>query len=579
MTTNFNFSTTSVAKAAALVCWLLTSSACAAADLGAAVPNSPEPQAVECLPSASAKTWEVGPGQTYAALGDVDWNHLSPGDVVRVHWRATPYAEKILLSASGTTAKPIRLCGVPGGPLAGDHLLPTITGENATTRPDLAYQNDFPGNYDADGVFTLEHYGLITIGHKKFETKPKNIIIEGLHLTGANQFTSFTAANGKVAQHQGFTACIRVQKADNITIRGNEIENCGHAVFALSRDYEPQTSRNLLIERNYIHGNGALDTANAGSQSQSVHAMYIQTIGMTLQFNYFGPNRAGAKGGVFKDRSVGSVVRYNWFAQGARILDFVEPQSYDTSFLPTAWDAYVATYGSGNMPTRAKVVEAYKQFQKTYVYGNFIRNADKNGKGAYAPVHFGGDEGGDTNPRVRQGKLYFFNNTVYTLADYADSSRLNVFDMGYGSQLTTPSTVIEAFNNVIHLQTRTPGAARPDYYLARHDFENIHFGKNWVTTGWQAHGFDAAEINGIAGTGVLTGLANLTGGTQSPVNAKTLKSAAGNTALRNAGQALPAELAGLSLSHQFKVNHANPLLSMPMPRATALDLGAAAIAP
>jgi hypothetical protein len=254
-------------------------------------------------------------------------------------------------------------------------------------------------------------------------------------------------------------------------------------VFALSRDYEAQTSRNLLLESNYIHGNGALDTADgSGSRSESVHSMYIQTIGMTAQFNYFGPNRAGAIGGVFKDRSVGSVVRYNWFSQGARILDFVEPQDYNTSFIPAEWDAYVAQYGTGNMPSRASVVAAYAQFQKTYVYGNFIRN-DLGKHGAYAPVHFGGDEGGDTNNRVRQGKLYFFNNTLLTLADSTPYARTNIFDMGYGSPLTTPTTQIEAFNNIFHLQPLNATIRPTDFYLDRHDFENINLGKNWISSG------------------------------------------------------------------------------------------------
>ncbi|MBT9098132.1 hypothetical protein KFZ76_10500 [Methylovulum psychrotolerans] len=550
-------------------------------NLSTPVPNSPAPKAVDCSPSATAKTWEVGTNQAYPTLGDVDWNHLKAGDVVRVHWRAAPYAEKILLSASGTAAKPIKLCGVPGGPHDGDKLLPTITGENAVTRADLAYQNDDSGNYDADGVFTLEHYGLITIQHKTFELKPKNIIIEGLHLTGANQFTSFTAANGKLGKHDRFTACIRLQKGDNVTIRGNEIENCGHAVFALSRDNEPQTSRNLLLESNYIHGNGAIAAADGSDTSpESVHSMYIQTIGMTAQFNYFGPNRAGAPGGIFKDRSVGSVVRYNWFSEGARILDFVEPQSYNTSFLLKDYDAFVAQYGTKDMPTRAAVAKAYKQFQKTYVYGNFIRNDVKaGGQGAYAPVHFGGDEGKAHNKRVRQGRLYFFNNTVLTIADYADSSRLNVFDMGYGSLDTTPATKIESFNNIIHLQSRHSDAPRPDYYVTRHDFENINLGKNWLTSDAQLQGSDAAEIAGLAGTGVIDGVANLTGGSFSPVNTDTLISAAGNAALLNAGQALPAELAGLTLEYQFQANHANPLLSKILLRSTPNDLGAAAVAP
>ena len=580
------FNSLSLAIALALTVTSLTANAVYVPDLSAPLPTSPDPKAVDCSPSTTAKTWEVGPGLAYETIGDVDWNHLKAGDVVRIHWRATPYAEKILLSTSGTVANPIKVCGVPGGPTADSNMLPTITGENAKARADLAYRNDVPENYDTDGVLDSEHWGLILVFNKTFEKKPKNIIIEGLHLTGANQFTSFTATNGKTGKHNGFTACIFVQEGDNISIRGNEIENCGHGVFANSHEYESQATRNLLIESNYVHGNGALDLPDlTGVRSQSVHSMYIQSIGMTLQFNYFGPNRNKSQGGIFKDRSVGSVVRYNWFSQGARILDFVEPQSANTLFIPAAWDQYLADVGNTNgLPSRANVVKANKQFQKTYVYGNFIRNDLGNGtigKGAYAPVHFGGDEGGETNNRVRQGKLYLFNNTVLTYASNQAFARTNVFDMGLGSPLTTPGTKIEAFNNIIHLQSRTATAPRPDYYLARHDYENINFGKNWVTSDTQAHGFDAAEVAGLAGTGVINGLANLTGGMAAPINLNSLKSVNVNMALKNAGQALPAEIAGLTLKYQLLVNRTNPLLSKPVLRSStnALDLGAYAIAP
>ena len=43
---------------------------------------------------AAAITYEVGDGLDYSAIGDVPWESLAEGDVVRIHWRATPYAEK-----------------------------------------------------------------------------------------------------------------------------------------------------------------------------------------------------------------------------------------------------------------------------------------------------------------------------------------------------------------------------------------------------------------------------------------------------------------------------------------------------
>ena len=537
---------------------------------------------------AGSTTYNVGAdaGQL-PSIASVDWNNLQPGDMVRIHWRATPYAEKILLSASGTAAKPIRVCGVAGGP--GGNTMPVITGQNATTRADLAFQNpDGLAQLDpADPTSlysVLEVLGLVTIQDKVYEQKPSNIIIEGLHLTGANEYNTSTSADGTVVRYWPFAACIRVQKGDNIVIRGNELSDCGNAIFAVSRDAEPQTSRNLLIEGNYIHGNGAVGNA-------SIHAMYIQTIGATVQYNYFGPHRAGASGGQYKDRSVGSVVRYNYFASAARILDFVEPEDYDTSIDPRAWDGYVAVNGTRDMPTLASVVAAADASLRTYVYGNFLNNTFAEGHGAYTPVHWSNDNY-ITNAYGevvgRHGKLYFFNNTLVTTADYRSddfgATRTAIFDQGVGSSFTKASS-IEAFNNVFHLETRPQGGNIAEFFLARHDFERINLGKNWITGTWQAQGPDRADVGdpigplGLDGSGVITGSANFITGAVSPVDPITLLATpAGRTILKGAGGALPTELNGL-LDHEFQVNHTNPLLSKAVSRdpATTTDLGAAAV--
>jgi hypothetical protein len=44
--------------------------------------------------TAVAATYEVGPGRTFANIGDVPWAGLQPGDTVLIHWRETPYREK-----------------------------------------------------------------------------------------------------------------------------------------------------------------------------------------------------------------------------------------------------------------------------------------------------------------------------------------------------------------------------------------------------------------------------------------------------------------------------------------------------
>ena len=44
---------------------------------------------------AHAAIYEVGPGQPLAAIGDVPWASLAPGDEVRIHWRPTALSREV----------------------------------------------------------------------------------------------------------------------------------------------------------------------------------------------------------------------------------------------------------------------------------------------------------------------------------------------------------------------------------------------------------------------------------------------------------------------------------------------------
>src|SRR5262249_22248274 len=86
--------------------------------------------------SAPGTAHEVGPGRPFPSLGAVPWESLGPGDSVRIHWRATPYREKVLLSNRGTATDPIVVCGVADGPNGEP---PVIDGRGATTRPQTRF--------------------------------------------------------------------------------------------------------------------------------------------------------------------------------------------------------------------------------------------------------------------------------------------------------------------------------------------------------------------------------------------------------------------------------------------------------
>jgi hypothetical protein len=90
------------------------------------------------LEPAPAAEYYVGPGRTCAAIGDVPWESLNPGDTVLIYWRSGPYNEKWVICRRGTESNPITVKGVPGP--SGE--LPVIDGRNATTRAPLNYWNE-----------------------------------------------------------------------------------------------------------------------------------------------------------------------------------------------------------------------------------------------------------------------------------------------------------------------------------------------------------------------------------------------------------------------------------------------------
>jgi len=55
---------------------------------------------------AEAATYEVGPGKTYANIGDVPLESLAAGDTMLIYYRATPYKEKFVIAARGTPTSP-----------------------------------------------------------------------------------------------------------------------------------------------------------------------------------------------------------------------------------------------------------------------------------------------------------------------------------------------------------------------------------------------------------------------------------------------------------------------------------------
>ncbi len=388
---------------------------------------------------ASAGTYEVGPGQPLANVGDVPWESLGAGDTVLIHWRATSYKEKFVLCRQGTQSQPIVVRGVLGP--NGER--PIIAGDGATTRAAL----DFWG----------EERGVIKIGgaNKPADTMPRWIVLENLDVTSGRPPFSFNGRNGTTAYAQN-AAAVYIEKGENVTVRNCVIRDSGNGLFAGSQ------AKDLLVEGNDIRDNG-----NAASIYE--HNNYTAAVGITFQFNRFRPLRAGCSGNNLKDRSVGTVIRYNWIEGGNRNLDLVDAED-DPSLISDP------------------------RYRQTFVYGNVLIKPDG---GNSQIAHYGGDSG--NTDIYRKGTLYFFNNTV--VSTRSGNTTLVA--------LSTNEEHADIRNNILHVTAAGSALAMVDAAGM------VELYSNWTKQGWvDSHGALDGTItdHGGAVTGTSPGFTDEVGG-------------------------------------------------------------------
>jgi hypothetical protein len=367
---------------------------------------------------ARAAVYEVGPGQPLAAIGDVPWASLAPGDEVRIHWRPEPYREKWVIGRAGTAAAPIAVRGIrgPGGER------PIVSGDGATTPDPLDFTNDARG--------------VIKIGTSNVpsNTLPAHVVIEGLDVRSAHPAYSFTDDRGATQSYASNAAAIYVERAQHLLIRDCVVSDSGNGLFIGAFDGD---TRDVRIERNWIHGNGIV-----GSGFE--HNAYTAAIGIVYEANRFGPLRAGAGGNNLKDRSAGLVVRANWIEGGNRQLDLVDAEDSD-------------------------VLVNHPSYAETFVYGNVLIEPD--GAGNSQIVHYGGDSG--STGIYRKGILHFFHNTVVSLRS-GNTTLL---------RLSTDDESADVRNNLLFV-------AAAGNRLAMLDGDGVlALSHNWTKPGWVAsHG-------------------------------------------------------------------------------------------
>lgn len=389
------------------------------------------------LITANGAVYEVKPNTAMDTIGEVPWATLQPGDLVLIHWRSTSYAEKWVIGRSGTSAAPITIRGVPGP----NGELPVIDGRNAVTAPGLN--------------FWSETRGVIKIGGSNVPSSSmaSYIVIENLEIRSGHPSYTFTDDSGAQQTYSTSASSIFVELGENITVRNCRIHDSANGFFVASSD--DAVSRNIMVEGNYIFGNGV-----TGSIYQ--HNNYTAAVGITFQYNRFGPPRSGAPGVNLKDRSAGLVVRYNWIEGGNRNIDMVDGED-------------------------SSIIRNDPAYRKTFVYGNILIKQDGGNNQA---VHYGGDSG--TTADYRKGKLYFYNNTLY-------STRAGTTVV---LRLSTNEEQADMRNNILFNTAVGANMAM----LA--EAGTLTLANNWAKTGWRNSHEGAAFTGSVTGgTTMLTGTA------------------------------------------------------------------------
>jgi len=351
-------------------------------------------------------TYDVGPGKQYTELTDVPWLSLQGGDVVNIHYRSTPYRTKVGLRPLGTATAPVYINGVTDTSCN----RPMVSGAGAVTAKDAIAANFFPLVSNL-GVFTI--FRLPTDSRDTYT--PGYITIQNLHISGASSKNTFTNHTGATQAYDDGAAAIYAVRVNHLTVENCEITGNGNGVFTNTRGGSSiDHSAYLVFRRNKIHLNG-----NANRSTE--HNFYTQGYRVLFEGNDIGQAYGGSS---LKDRSSGTVIRYNRVIASARALDLVETE-----------EEYATTVQSDPLNDFA------------WVYGNVIINDYYQPLGISGrPIHFGFD---NTPSRARKNTLFFYGNTYINRSTWTKWYYTTVFQLGGNDDwLPYPDMAVEASGNV-----------------------------------------------------------------------------------------------------------------------------------
>jgi len=472
----------------------------------------------------SPQVYDIGPGQTYENIADLNWSKLGPGDTVNIHYKPDGYHELFQISTRGTAEAWITINGIPD-PVTGQ--LPVIDGLEAVLDP------QFLSSYAP-----LHGSGAIVVGTRPGYVagyRPGYVTIQNLQVQRAyagNDPNTFTNYDGTLKAYSTVGAGIYLYRADHITIRNCVITDNGEGIFGAGQASFDRLMTDITVASNDIYNNGNLG-------SNRTHNTYLEAIDTVYEYNHYGPMREGAGGNGLKDRSVGVIVRGNYIEGGAHELQ-----------LPA----------SENQVNLALTLPRYHQ---ALVYGNILVDGPGNVSG---PIEYGGETHRELG---RKGVLYLYHNTIVVQSDKSAVWRVNAVG------LYSTSETLDARNNIFAAVPATPGATNSDFGLLGVDSytsrkANAYFGANWVPPDYLLNGYGNAGFKGH-----VAGLDNLLVGQADDPGFADLT--AGDYGLNADSAAVDAagRLAGTTFAFPVDQQYSAPQHAIPRPVVgAAADLGA-----
>lgn len=330
-------------------------------------------------------TYEVGPNKTYRELQDVPWQSLQKSSIVKIYARENPYYAKFAINVAWTKDEPVVITWVPNENWA----LPVISWNNALTPTTLDYWN--------------EERSIIKIWwtSNPVNENPSYIYIENLDIKNANPNYTFKNDKWETKTYSSNAAWVHIEYGNNITIKNCKIHDNWNGIFST------YFSSNIIIAWNHIYDNWIV-------WSIYEHNTYTESKWITYEYNRFWKLKVWALWNNLKDRSSGTIVRYNFIEWWNRQLDLVDSD-------------YQELINANN-------------YGKTYVYWNiFIEPSDEEGNSQF--IHYGWDSSMTWN--YRNWTLYLYNNTFVS---YRDNNPTLV-------RLSLNTAKAEIINNIISIKS------------------------------------------------------------------------------------------------------------------------------